>query len=216
MRRYYRSRCQRKSTKNLGFYTFFEIIGLKIPSISNSRCKEPNISKFLIRNTYHFDRNPNILIEILGISIEILGLPFEIQVFRKYVTIVVHRSIALERKSSCEIVIFLKKYAVKKIALLKRQLLQKVASFEKSSRSKQEAVQKREVMWNIAFLKSQLFPKSSSSEKVDVVQPASKEWHSVDIFILKNPPPKRYLFRKVTALKSLVFSRSGCSVEVLL
>ena len=69
MPRCYGSRCQRtyiKSTKNPGFHTFFEILGisLEIPSISNSRCKKPSISKF---------RNPRFLIEILGISIEILG-----------------------------------------------------------------------------------------------------------------------------------------------
>ena len=69
-----------KSTKNPRFRTFFEIlvISLEIPSISNSRCEKPNISKFLIRNTYYFDRNPKFLIEILIISIEILGFSFEI------------------------------------------------------------------------------------------------------------------------------------------
>ena len=64
--------CQRtyiKSTKIPGIYTFFEIIGilLEIPSISNSRCKKPGISNFLIRNAQYFDRNPRFFIKILGI-----------------------------------------------------------------------------------------------------------------------------------------------------
>ena len=61
-------------------FQVFEILGisLEIPSISNSRCEKPSISKFLIRNTQYFDRNPRFLIEILGISIEIPGFSFEI------------------------------------------------------------------------------------------------------------------------------------------
>ena len=83
MRMCYGNRCQGtyiKSTKNPGFHTFFEILGisLEIPSISNSRCEKPSISKFLIRNTQYFNRNPRFLIEILGISIEILGYSFEL------------------------------------------------------------------------------------------------------------------------------------------
>ena len=55
LRKYYGSRCHRTyiiSTKILGYHTFFEIldISLEIPSISNSRCKKPSISKFLIQN----------------------------------------------------------------------------------------------------------------------------------------------------------------------
>ena len=77
------SRCYktyRKSTKNLGFHTFFERLGvsLKMSSISNSRCKRPSISKFLIENIQYFNSNPRFLIEILVISIEILGFSFEI------------------------------------------------------------------------------------------------------------------------------------------
>ena len=39
-----------KSTKKPGFHTFFEVLGisLEIPSISNSKCEKPSISKFLI------------------------------------------------------------------------------------------------------------------------------------------------------------------------
>ena len=46
-----------ESTKNplktRDFTPFFEILGilLEIPSISNSRCEKPSISKFLIQNT---------------------------------------------------------------------------------------------------------------------------------------------------------------------
>ena len=63
-----------QSTKHPRFHTIFEIlnISLEIPSISNTRCEKPSISKFLIRNTN------NISIESLGISIEILGFSFEI------------------------------------------------------------------------------------------------------------------------------------------
>ena len=55
LRKYYGSRCHRTyiiSTKIPGYHTFFEIldISLEIPSISNSRCKKPSISKFLIQN----------------------------------------------------------------------------------------------------------------------------------------------------------------------
>ena len=104
MRRYYGSRCQRtyiKSTKIPGFHAFFGILGipLDIPSISNSRCKKPSLLKFLIRNTQYFNRNPRLLIEILGISIEILGFLFEIlvnQVFLKYLTIVFHEKEATQ------------------------------------------------------------------------------------------------------------------------
>ena len=41
-----------KSTKNLGFHTFFEIQGtsIEIPSISNSSRDKPSIPKFLTRN----------------------------------------------------------------------------------------------------------------------------------------------------------------------
>ena len=83
MRRSYGSRCSRtyiKSTKNPGFNNFFEILGisLEISSISDSRCEKPSISKFLIRNAKYFDRNPRVLIEVLGISIEIPGFSFEI------------------------------------------------------------------------------------------------------------------------------------------
>ena len=51
----YGSRCyktQIESTKNPGFHTFFEILGisLEIPT-SNSRREKPSISKFLLRNT---------------------------------------------------------------------------------------------------------------------------------------------------------------------
>ena len=42
--------------------------------------------------------------------------------------------------------------------------------FWKSSRSKTAALQKKKVIRNIAFLKNQLFPKCSFSQKVDVVQ----------------------------------------------
>ena len=41
-------------------------------------CEKPSFSKFLIRNTYYFDRNPRFLIEMLGISIETLGFSFQI------------------------------------------------------------------------------------------------------------------------------------------
>ena len=51
---------------------------LEIPSISNSRCEKPGISKFLTPNTLYFDQNPWFLIKILGILIEILGFLFEI------------------------------------------------------------------------------------------------------------------------------------------
>ena len=39
-----------RAHKNPGFHTFFEILGvsLEIPSISNSWCEKPSISKFLI------------------------------------------------------------------------------------------------------------------------------------------------------------------------
>ena len=56
-----------EDTKNPGFCTFFEILGisLKIPSISNLRCEKPSISKFLIRNTRNFESEN---FEILGFS----------------------------------------------------------------------------------------------------------------------------------------------------
>ena len=46
-------RGHKKFTKNAGFRTYFEILGisLEIPSISNSRCEKHSISKFLIRNS---------------------------------------------------------------------------------------------------------------------------------------------------------------------
>ena len=74
-----------KSTENLGFDIFFEMLGipLEIPSISNSRCKKPSISKFLVRNIWYFDQNPRFLIKILDILIEILGFSFEILVISK-------------------------------------------------------------------------------------------------------------------------------------
>ena len=52
-------------------------ISLEIPSISNLKCEKPSISKFLIRNTWYFDRNPSFLIEMLRIFIEIQGISFE-------------------------------------------------------------------------------------------------------------------------------------------
>ena len=52
-------------------------ISLEIPSISNLRYEKPSISKFLIRNTWYFDRNPSFLIEMLHIFIEIQRISFE-------------------------------------------------------------------------------------------------------------------------------------------
>ena len=51
----------------------FEILSIssEIPSISNSSCEKLSISKFLIRNTWYFDRNPRFSIEILGFLFEV-------------------------------------------------------------------------------------------------------------------------------------------------
>ena len=70
----YGSQCQRiyiEFTKNPQFHTFFEILGilLKIPSTSNS-----SISKFLLPNSYNFDRKLRFSMEILGFLFKILGI----------------------------------------------------------------------------------------------------------------------------------------------
>ena len=52
--------------KTCDFTPFFDVVGipLGIPRISNSRCEESSVSKFLIQNTQYFDRNLRFLIKI--------------------------------------------------------------------------------------------------------------------------------------------------------
>ena len=73
-------------------------------------------------------------------------------------------------------------------------------------------------MGNINFLKNLLFPKCSFSEKVDAVQKylLEKSRSSVDIFILNNSSAKKVAVPKRNCPKELSFSKSDCSVEVLL
>ena len=97
------------------------------------------------------------------------------------------------------------------------QLLQKAAIYEKGI--KKVALQKKQVMRNIPFLKKQLFPKSGSFKKVDTVQKESasekqlfcrylllvavpkssctKEFPIIKIWFLgRNLAMKKQLFRK--------------------
>ena len=84
---------------------------LEIPSISNARCKKISTSKFLIRNTYYFNRNLRFSIEILGILIEILGFTFEILgISKKYNNFILYALVTAEGKIASVKNSFMKSY----------------------------------------------------------------------------------------------------------
>ena len=59
----------------------------------------------------------------------------------------------MERKRTCEIVTLLKKYVVERSSSENLAIIDG-SVFWKSSHSKKVALQKKQVMWKIAFLKS--------------------------------------------------------------